>query len=103
MTIVRSVNTVPLRLTEERWNHVRTRHPEMADQQERVLETLSQPDFVQQGDRGELLAIRRYPDTPLTEKYIVVAYREVSEQDGFVVTAYLTNEPSPRRRVVWKP
>lgn len=103
MAIVRSVNNVPLRLTEERWTHVRARHPEMSDQFERVLETLSQPDIVQQGDRGELLAIRRYPDTPLTEKYIVVAYREVSERDGFVLTAYLTNELSPRRRVVWKP
>ncbi len=102
MVIVRSVNNVPLRLTGERWNHVRTRHPEMSDQLERILETAFQPDMVQQGDRGELLAIRRYPDTPLMGKYLVVAYREVSDQDGFVLTAYLTNEPSPRRRVVWK-
>jgi hypothetical protein len=103
MAIVRSVNNVPLRLTEERWNHVRTRHPEMSGLLERVHETVSEPDLVQQGDRGDLLAIRRYPDTPLSEKYIVVAYREVSERDGFLLTAYLTSEFSPRRRVVWTP
>ncbi len=103
MQSVLSVNRVPIRLTEERWNHIRTRHPEMSNQSERVLETVSQPQMVQKGDRGELLAIRHYPDTPLTEKYLVVAYRERSHQDGFVLTAYLTNEPSPRRRVVWKP
>jgi hypothetical protein len=43
--------------------------------------------MVQEGDRGEFLAIRRYPDTPLTEKYLVVAYREISQQEGFVLTA----------------
>jgi hypothetical protein len=103
MAIVRSVNNVPIRLTEERWNHVRTRHPEMLGMLDRVLETVSEPDRVQQGDRGDFLAIRRYPDTPLSEKYIVVAHREVSERDGFLLTAYLTSEFSPRRRVVWTP
>jgi hypothetical protein len=58
----------------------------MSDQAERLLETVSQPSMVQEGDRGEFLAIRRYPDTPLTEKYLVVAYREISQQEGFVLT-----------------
>lgn len=26
----------------------------------------------------------------------------VQETDGFILTAYLTNEPSARRRVIWK-
>jgi hypothetical protein len=102
MLIVHSRNSVPVRLTEERWQHIINRHPEMDSQRERILETLAEPDIIQQGDFGELLAIRLYPETPLTGKFLVVAYREVSSEDGFILTAYLTNRPSARRVTIWK-
>ncbi len=102
MWVVYSRNGVPVRLTDERWQHIITRHPEMLGLQEQVLETVSEPDLIQQGDYGELLAIRFYPETPLTSKFLVVAYREMGSDDGFVLTSYLTNRPSPRRRVLWK-
>ena len=102
MLIVHSRNGVPVRLTEERWRHVVCRHPEMDNQRERVLETLAEPDMIQQGDFGEMLAVRFYPETPLTRKFLVVAYREVSSEDGFILTAYLTNRPSARRVTIWK-
>jgi hypothetical protein len=75
----------------------------MATQRERVLETVAAPDMIQAGDAGELLATRHYPDTPLTSKHIVVAYREVSSEDGFILTAYLTGQPSAARRIIWRP
>lgn len=103
MLIVKSVSGVPIRLTEERWQHIRVRHPEMQDQQERILETVAEPDLVQKGDAGELLAVRRYDRTPLTEKCLVVPYRELNEEDGFILTAYLTSQPSAWREIVWKP
>ena len=102
MLIVRSRNGIPIRLTEERWQHVARRHPEMQSLRERVLETLSEPEIVQQGDFGELLAIRFYPETPLTSKYQVVVYREVNSEDGFILTAYLTSRPSVGRITIWK-
>lgn len=102
MIVVGSNNGVPVRLTEERWRHLIEQHPEMDGQRERVLETLTEPNAVQEGDLGELLAIRRYTDTPLGEKFVVVVYRETSPEDGFVVTAYLTRRPSSRRETVWK-
>jgi hypothetical protein len=49
-----------------------------------------------------LLAIRFYGSTRLTSKYLVVAYREASSGDGFVLTGYLTSRPSSRRAVIWK-
>jgi len=52
MLIVLSRNGVPVRLTEERWQHIVHRHPEMDDQRERVLETVAEPDMIQQGDFG---------------------------------------------------
>lgn len=50
----------------------------------------------------EVLAIRFYPETPLTSKFLVVAYRELGPEDGFILTAYLTGRPSDRRVVLWK-
>ena len=58
--------------------------------------------MIQKGDFGELLAIRFYPETPLTSKFLVVAYQEVSAEDGFILTAYLTSRPSLRREILWK-
>jgi hypothetical protein len=74
----------------------------MDSQQEILLETLAEPDMSQNGDFGELLAVRLYAETPLSEKVLVVAYREVSTQDGFILTAYLTRRPSSRRETLWK-
>lgn len=102
MLIVRSRNDVPIRFTEERWRHVIVRHPEMGNLREEVLETLAGPDMIQKGDFGELLALKLYSETLLGEKYLVVAYREVSTEDGFVLTAYLTRRPSAGRETIWK-
>jgi hypothetical protein len=102
MLIVHSHNGVPIRLTEERWQHVMHRHPDMETQRERVLETLVEPDMIQEGDFGTLLAARLYPETPLTRKYLVVVYRETSSEDGFVLIAYLASQLSARRGILWK-
>jgi hypothetical protein len=102
MIIVYSKNSIPIRLTKERWAHIITRHPEMKGEREKVIETISNPELIQAGDVGELLAVRFYAETPLTKKYLVVIYKEVSKQDGFVLTAYFSTRISERRRVVWK-
>ena len=47
MPIIPSRNGVPIRVTDERWQHIVTRHPEMADQHVRVLETIVEPDRIQ--------------------------------------------------------
>ena len=73
----------------------------MEDQEEKVLETISNPDIIQQGDFDELLAIKFFDNTPLTKKYLVVIYKEINE-DGFVITAYFTRKPLERRSIVWK-
>ena len=99
--IINSHSGIPVRLTEERWNHIVCGHPEMLDCREEVLETLADPDMIQQGDFGELLAIREYRKLK-PGRFTVVVYRETCPDDGFVLTAYLTDRPSSRRRVIWK-
>ena len=102
MLIVYSYNNVPVRLTEERWQHIIRRHPEMVNHRVQILETVADPAMIQRGDFGELLALRFYPETRLTSKFLVVAYREVSPEDGFILTAYLTNRASAKRVILWK-
>ncbi len=103
MLIVYSRNGVPIRLTDERWQHIVARHPEMEQQRDHVLETVAEPEMVQQGDFGELLAVRFYSHTPLTSKYMIVAYRETGANDGFVITVYFARRASARRKILWKP
>lgn len=102
MLIVHSHGGVPIRLTQERWRHIVGRHPEMESLRQSVVETVSEPDIVQKGDFGGLLAVKLYENTPLGEKFVIVAYREVSEEDGFVLTAYLARRPSSRREALWR-
>ena len=91
-----SINGVPIRLTPERWSHISHRHPELRGKEQHVLNAIASPDMIQKGDVGTLMAIRKSND-----KYLVVVYKEISETDGFVITAYYT-KILRRRMVVWK-
>ncbi len=75
----------------------------MQNQLEKIKETILNSHSILEGDYGELLAVRYYSKTPLTEKYLVVVYKEISENDGFILTTYFTRELSKRRKVIWKP
>jgi hypothetical protein len=91
-----------IRLSEERWKHIQERHPETVGKEKFIEETISMPDFIQEGTKGELLAIRKYKKTPITEnKYFVVVYK-LQKIDGFLVTSYFTRRPSFRRKLIWK-
>jgi hypothetical protein len=102
MIVIHSHNGIPIRLTDERWRHIAERHPELVAERTKVLETIADPEMIQEGDFGERLAIRWYNQTSLGAKYVVVAYRELENDDGFVVTAYITRKPSARRMIIWK-
>lgn len=102
MLITYSVESVPVRLTTERWEHIRRRHPEMSLQQRRVIETVREPTEVFQGDFGTKLAARFYRRTPLTSKYLIVAYKEIGTTDGFILTAYLARRLPTWRQRLWK-
>lgn len=71
-------------------------------QRGRVIETIRNPAEVLEGDFGAKLAARFYRHTPLTSKHLVVAHREVSPTDGFVMTAYFARRLPAWRRRLWK-
>jgi hypothetical protein len=84
--IVRSVNNVPIRLTDERWDHIVERHIEPRSLKADVLICVQQPEEVRAGRNLENLAIHRLA----FGKLLVVVYHEISSDDGFIVTAFLT-------------
>jgi hypothetical protein len=62
------------------------------------LRSIERPDLVLAGSRGSLKAIKGYG----RNRYLVVIYRELSDNDGFVITAYFTRRIN-RRDIVWRP
>lgn len=55
---VMSKNGVPIRLTDERWSHITEEHCELAGMRLEVLETISDPERVLEGNYGALMAAR---------------------------------------------
>jgi len=99
MEIVQSKNGVPIRLTGERWLHITEEHSEMAGYYFEVLETIQEPEAIYEGEAEELLAVKEIEPG----KYLVVVYKEVSKEDGFVITAFLTRRTKQieRRTKLW--
>ena len=98
MISVLSVNGIPIRFPDERWNHIREQHGELSGFRSDILETISTPERVVEGSRGERLALREVEPG----KYLVVIYREF-QQDGFVITAYMTRRLTTinQRKQLW--
>ena len=57
------------------------------DEKEKVIEAIEKPEMILRGDFETFMAVRFYQKTPLSEKYLVVIYNELSKDDGFVVIA----------------
>ncbi len=81
-----------MRLMEERLRHI-LEHPEMADLEEALAETLRDPQFVIQSraDPAAELSYRYYLGTKVGDKWLCVVVR-YGVNDAFVVTAYLTDQ-----------
>ena len=94
-----SRNGVPIRLTDERWAHITEEHCELAGMRSEVLECIAEPGRVLEGHAGELLAVRETSPG----KYLVAVYRETDDEDGFVITAFVTGraESLNRRAQLW--
>lgn len=102
MDIAISKNNIPIRLTEERWHHISTGHPEIADYYFEILETIENPKIIYEGNLGGLIAISVKLEQ--TNKFIIVIYKEVSLEDGFIITAYLSNKEQKfdKKQILWK-
>ncbi|NCO68015.1 MAG: hypothetical protein COY75_10405 [Nitrospirae bacterium CG_4_10_14_0_8_um_filter_41_23] len=103
ISTVISKNGKELRLTAERWSHIVEAHDYMAGNQDLVFETLENPDYIVGGGQGEFIALKHYKKTSISEKDVVVIYKE-KEKEGFVITAFMTSEPERiiKKGVIWR-
>ena len=97
MEVACSVNGVTIRLTYERWYHIVENHDDLASYFHEVLDVIERPAVVVRGNRGALKAARDMGK----KKWLVVVYRELSHDDGFVITAYVLST-KPKGDVVWR-
>ena len=73
----------------------------MADLEAALAETLAQPTQVvlSQSDAGAELSYRFYLGTRVGDKWLCVVVK-YSEDDAFVLTAYLTDQPK-KGEILW--
>lgn len=96
LATVYSVNGVPIRLTDERWEHINEERKFRAYFDD-ILGAVESPKFVLRGYKGTLIAV-----TPAgRSSFLHVIYREVSRSDGFIITAYFKRDYD-KRSVIWR-
>ena len=79
-----------VRLTDERLRHILRRHPEMAFQMHRFVETLARPDAVRpsRSSPAVQLYFRLFPDLRGRNRYICLVVKR-EKTFGFILTGYL--------------
>jgi len=95
--IAYSINEVPIRLTEERWFHIVENHNDLAGLYDEVLSTIENPDLILKGYSDALVGVRQMKEG----YYLSVVYKEVTANDGFIITAYRTSKIE-KDGVVWQ-
>ena len=97
-----SKNNIPIRLTSERWQHITIGHPEIADFYYEILETIENPDIIYEGNNDAKIATKKFQE--IFPKFIVTIYKETSERDGFIITAYLSakEQEFEKKKILWK-
>ncbi|MGI0482342.1 hypothetical protein ACN4EE_16355 [Geminocystis sp. CENA526] len=101
--IITSKNNISIRLTYKQLSHITEHHDYMAGYQDLVIETIANPDLIVKGWTDELIALKQNQKTVISQKCVVVVYKEM-ENDGFVITAFLTSSPEKiiKRGILWQ-
>jgi hypothetical protein len=81
-----------IRLSDERLDHLESQHPEMADQLDRIVNTLANPDRIirSRTDSSVELFYKYFPITPVSMKFLCIGVKK-HRDDNFVITAYYTD------------
>ncbi len=96
MEVVKSINGVPIRLTSERWVHIVENHDDLAGYYEDILDAVEAPDYIIEGYEEALIALKEVKKG----KILAVVYKETSQKDGFIITAYFTSKLKLEKEVI---
>jgi len=97
-----SKNGVSIRLTGERWQHITIGHPEVADYYYEILETIENPEIIYEGNNNAKIAVKGFKEK--LAKFVIVIYKELTANDGFIITAYFSNKKQEfkSKKVLWE-
>lgn len=87
LDIVKSIDNVPIRLTDERWEHILDEHPNMSGFYEKILSAVGYPEFITRGQRGVKIAVVNLG----RRRWLHVLYRETNQNDGFIITSFIAS------------
>jgi len=102
IAVVRSRSGALVRLTAKQWEHIVTARPELKDFKREILEVVEHPDEVFEPPprvKPQLHAVKRFErlaDVGLSENLVVV-FRELTRQEGFIITAFPISDRRKRR------
>lgn len=87
-------------LSDIRWKHITTTHPEMKKYRKEIVETISEPDLIKQSIYSKNVYLYyKYYSNILQGKHVSVVVKV--NEDKFVITAYITDKIK-RGEEVWK-
>jgi hypothetical protein len=72
-------------LDDSAWNHIVEEHSEMIYYENKIYETIRNPDDVEKGRKNRLIAVKFFDDIKFYIKVVYIEFRH----DGKVITAYL--------------
>ncbi len=96
LAVISSTNGVPIRLTEERWDHINEER-DLLSYFDDVIDAVQSPEFILRGYKGTLIAVVPFGRLG----FLHVVYRELNGNDGFIITAYFKRD-FDKGRIVWR-
>jgi len=102
MRVFKALFSRSIRLTDERFEHFVSDHPELENQDSKIQETLLSPDrIVRSRTNAEVeLFYKFYASTPVTQKYLCIVTK-VEETDAFILTTYFTDTVK-KGEILWQ-
>lgn len=99
MDIFKSINGVPIRLTDERWVHIVENHDDLAGFYDEIIDIIEYPEYIIKGYGDALIALRQIRKG----KFLCVVYKEIRAEDGFVITAYFSTKILlGKEEIIWQ-
>jgi len=91
----------PIELTEERWQHIVTEHPEVSEHKEKIPVVLADPDYVKRSQRDEhVILYYQYFTDILDSKYMLIVVKK-DQARSFILTGYVIRSVM-RRETLWE-
>src|SRR5215471_7869170 len=91
----------PIELTEERWQHIVTEHPEVSEHKEKIPVVLADPDYVKRSQRDEhVILYYQYFTDILDGKYLLIVVKK-DQARSFILTGYVTRSVM-RGETLWE-